>query len=113
MERRRVLTEQRGQDPNSYIYIEPWTIIQTNMSQQQRMGGQPMIILGEDSQRMKDRDAQSHNIEAAQAVSESVRSTLGPKGMDKMLVSSMGDVTVTNDGAPSSRRWTSTTRRPR
>ena len=57
-----------------------------------------MIILGEDSQRMKDQDAQSHNIAAAQAVAESVRSTLGPKGMDKMLVSSMGDVTVTNDG---------------
>ena len=68
------------------------------MSQQQRMGGQPMIILGEDSQRMKDRDAQSHNISAAKAVAESVRSTLGPKGMDKMLVSSMGDITVTNDG---------------
>nr|WP_232503986.1 thermosome subunit beta [Natronomonas pharaonis] len=62
------------------------------------MGGQPMIILGEDSQRMKDRDAQSHNIAAAKAVAESVRSTLGPKGMDKMLVSSMGDITVTNDG---------------
>jgi thermosome len=57
-----------------------------------------MIILGEDSQRMKDRDAQSHNISAAKAVAESVRSTLGPKGMDKMLVSSMGDITVTNDG---------------
>ncbi|MEF8778325.1 MAG: thermosome subunit beta [Natronomonas sp.] len=68
------------------------------MSQQQRMGGQPMIVLGEDSQRMKDRDAQSHNISAAKAVAESVRSTLGPKGMDKMLVSSMGDITVTNDG---------------
>ena len=68
------------------------------MSQQQRMGGQPMIILGDDSQRMKDRDAQSHNISAAQAVAESVRSTLGPKGMDKMLVDSMGDVTITNDG---------------
>jgi len=64
----------------------------------QRMQGQPMIILGEDSQRMKDRDAQSHNIAAARAVAEAVRSTLGPKGMDKMLVSSMGDVTVTNDG---------------
>jgi thermosome len=62
------------------------------------MGGQPMIILGEDSQRMKDKDAQSHNISAARAVAESVRSTLGPKGMDKMLVSSIGDVTVTNDG---------------
>ena len=57
-----------------------------------------MIILGEDSQRMKDKDAQSHNISAARAVAESVRTTLGPKGMDKMLVSSMGDVTVTNDG---------------
>jgi thermosome len=65
---------------------------------QQRMQGQPMIILGEDSQRMKDKDAQSHNIEAARAVAESVRTTLGPKGMDKMLVSSMGDVTITNDG---------------
>src|SRR6056297_454781 len=67
------------------------------MSQRQ-MQGQPMIILGEDSQRMKDKDAQSHNISAARAVAESVRSTLGPKGMDKMLVSSIGDVTVTNDG---------------
>jgi len=68
-----------------------------NMSQQ-RMQGQPMIILGDDSQRMKDKDAQSHNITAARAVAESVRSTLGPKGMDKMLVDSLGDVTVTNDG---------------
>jgi thermosome len=57
-----------------------------------------MIIMGEDAQRMKDKDAQEHNIAAARAVAESVQSTLGPKGMDKMLVSSMGDVTVTNDG---------------
>jgi thermosome len=57
-----------------------------------------MIILGEDAQRMKEKDAQEHNIAAARAVAESVRSTLGPKGMDKMLVSSMGSVTVTNDG---------------
>ncbi|MEF8851737.1 MAG: thermosome subunit beta [Haloarculaceae archaeon] len=62
------------------------------------MQGQPMIILGEDSQRMKDQDAQAHNISAARAVAESVKSTLGPKGMDKMLVDSLGDVTVTNDG---------------
>ncbi|WP_373222054.1 thermosome subunit beta [Halorientalis marina] len=68
------------------------------MSQQQRMQGQPMIIMGEDAQRMKDKDAQEHNIAAARAVAESVQSTLGPKGMDKMLVSSMGSVTVTNDG---------------
>jgi thermosome len=57
-----------------------------------------MIIMGEDAQRMKDKDAQEHNIAAARAVAESVQSTLGPKGMDKMLVSSMGSVTVTNDG---------------
>ncbi|WP_375142075.1 thermosome subunit beta [Natronoarchaeum rubrum] len=60
--------------------------------------GQPMIVMSEDSQRVKDRDAQDYNIAAARAVAESVRSTLGPKGMDKMLVDSMGDVTITNDG---------------
>ena len=64
----------------------------------QQMQGQPMIILGDDAQRMKDKSAQEHNIAAARAVAESVRSTLGPKGMDKMLVSSLGDITVTNDG---------------
>ncbi|WP_049979541.1 thermosome subunit beta [Halolamina rubra] len=68
------------------------------MSQRQRGGGQPMIIMGEDSQRVKDKDAQEYNISAARAVAEAVRSTLGPKGMDKMLVDSMGDVTITNDG---------------
>jgi thermosome len=68
------------------------------MAQQQRMQGQPMIIMGDDAQRVKDKDAQEHNISAARAVADAVRSTLGPKGMDKMLVSSMGDVTVTNDG---------------
>ncbi|MDS0296339.1 thermosome subunit beta [Halogeometricum luteum] len=57
-----------------------------------------MIIMGEDAQRVKDRDAQEYNINAARAVAEAVRSTLGPKGMDKMLVDSMGDVTITNDG---------------
>ncbi|MFP8952030.1 thermosome subunit beta [Natrialbaceae archaeon A-arb3/5] len=60
--------------------------------------GQPMIVMSEDSQRIKDKDAQDHNISAARAVAESVRSTLGPKGMDKMLVDSMGSVTITNDG---------------
>jgi thermosome len=57
-----------------------------------------MIIMGEDAQRVKDKDAQEYNISAARAVAESVRSTLGPKGMDKMLVDSMGTVTITNDG---------------
>ncbi len=62
------------------------------------MQGQPMIVMSEDSQRVKDKDAQEHNITAARAVADAVRSTLGPKGMDKMLVDSMGDVTITNDG---------------
>ena len=64
----------------------------------QRMGNQPMIVLSEDSQRTSGKDAQSMNITAGQAVSEAVRTTLGPKGMDKMLVDSTGDVVVTNDG---------------
>jgi thermosome len=57
-----------------------------------------MIVMSEESQRVKDQDAQNYNISAARAVSEAVKSTLGPKGMDKMLVDSMGDVTITNDG---------------
>ncbi|WP_134668334.1 thermosome subunit beta [Halorussus marinus] len=64
----------------------------------QRMQGQPMIVMSDESQRVKDKDAQEHNITAARAVADAVRSTLGPKGMDKMLVDSMGDVTITNDG---------------
>ena len=48
--------------------------------------GQPMIIMGDDAQRVQDRNAQDYNISAARAVAQSVRSTLGPKGMDKMLV---------------------------
>ncbi len=68
------------------------------MSQRQRMGNQPMIVLSEDSQRTSGKDAQSMNITAGKAVAESVRTTLGPKGMDKMLVDSSGGVVVTNDG---------------
>ena len=64
-----------------------------------QMAGQPIFILREGSQRTKGREAQSNNIMAAKAVAEAVRTTLGPKGMDKMLVDSMGDVVITNDGA--------------
>ena len=67
------------------------------MSQRMQQG-QPMIIMGDDAQRVKDKDAQEYNISAARGVAESVRSTLGPKGMDKMLVDSTGGVTITNDG---------------
>ncbi|MDY0266795.1 MAG: thermosome subunit alpha [Methanimicrococcus sp.] len=63
------------------------------------MSGQPIFILSEGSKRTRGSDAQNNNIMAAKAVAEAVRTTLGPKGMDKMLVDSMGDVIVTNDGA--------------
>ncbi|MFH1649506.1 MAG: thermosome subunit alpha [Candidatus Woesearchaeota archaeon] len=59
---------------------------------------QPIYILPEDSRRTRGRDAQGMNIQAAKLVAEAVRTTLGPKGMDKMLVDSMGEVIVTNDG---------------
>jgi len=59
---------------------------------------QPIFILPEGTQRTMGRDAQRNNIMAAKLVAETVRTTLGPKGMDKMIVDSMGDVTVTNDG---------------
>ena len=62
-------------------------------------GQQPIFIMKEGTQRTSGRTAQSNNIAAAKAVADAVRSTLGPKGMDKMLVDSMGDVVITNDGA--------------
>ncbi len=62
-------------------------------------GQQPIIVLREGTERTKGKGAQFNNIAAAKAVADAVRSTLGPKGMDKMLVDSMGDVVITNDGA--------------
>lgn len=66
---------------------------------QGQQGQAPIFILKEGTQRTRGRTAQSNNIAAAKAVADAVRSTLGPKGMDKMLVDSMGDVVITNDGA--------------
>ncbi|HUS56754.1 MAG TPA: thermosome subunit beta [Thermoplasmata archaeon] len=63
------------------------------------MGNQPVIILREGTESTKGKTAQANNIMAAKAIADSVRSTLGPKGMDKMLVDSMGDIVITNDGA--------------
>ncbi|MBC7110308.1 MAG: TCP-1/cpn60 chaperonin family protein [Archaeoglobi archaeon] len=63
------------------------------------LGGQPVLILKEGTTRTRGRDAQEMNIMAAKIVAEAVRSTLGPRGMDKMLVDSLGDVVITNDGA--------------
>jgi len=62
------------------------------------LGGIPVLVLREGSERTRGRDAQSANINAAKAVASAVRTTLGPKGMDKMLVDSLGDVVITNDG---------------
>ncbi|MEM3004025.1 MAG: thermosome subunit beta, partial [Candidatus Bathyarchaeia archaeon] len=64
-----------------------------------KIGGQPVLILKEGTTRSVGREAQRSNIAAARVVAECVRSSLGPKGMDKMLVASFGDVTITNDGA--------------
>ncbi len=63
------------------------------------MSQQPIIILREGTERTRGRDAQRNNIMAAIVIGEAVKSALGPKGMDKMLVDSFGDITVSNDGA--------------
>lgn len=62
------------------------------------IGQTPVLILREGTKREKGKGAQFSNISAAKAIGEAVRSTLGPRGMDKMLVDSMGDVVITNDG---------------
>ncbi|WP_087036959.1 thermosome subunit beta [Thermococcus litoralis] len=64
-----------------------------------QLAGQPILILPEGTQRYVGKDAQRLNILAARIVAETVRTTLGPKGMDKMLVDSLGDIVITNDGA--------------
>lgn len=64
-----------------------------------RQMNQPMMFLPEGSRRVLGRDAQRVNILIAKAVANAVKSTLGPKGMDKMLVDDLGDVTISNDGA--------------
>ena len=61
--------------------------------------GQPIIILKEGASRTRGKEAKRSNITAAKIIAEVVKSTLGPRGMDKMLVDSLGDVTITNDGA--------------
>jgi len=61
--------------------------------------GQPVLILKEGTARRRGRDAQRNNIMAARIIAEVLRTTLGPRGMDKMLIDSLGDITITNDGA--------------
>ena len=80
---------------------------------QGQQGQAPIFILKEGTQRTRGRTAQSNNIAAAKAVADAVRSTLGPKGMDKMLVDSIGDVVITNDGATILKEMDIDTPRPR
>src|SRR5437867_10862414 len=67
--------------------------------QQGSAGGVPVLILKEGASQTKGRDAQNNNISAAKLIAEIVRSSPGPRGMDKILVDTLGDVTITNDGA--------------
>ena len=62
-------------------------------------GGQQVIVLKEDTERQRGRDARKSNMMAAQIIAEVLKTTLGPKGMDKMLIDSLGDITITSDGA--------------
>jgi thermosome len=64
-----------------------------------QLSGQPILILKESTTRTEGKDAQRANVSAARVLGELIRSSLGPKGMDKMIVDSFGDVTITNDGA--------------
>ena len=61
--------------------------------------GVPVIILKEGSEEVREKEARTQNINAMMAIAETVKSTLGPKGMAKMLVDSLGEITITNDGA--------------
>jgi thermosome len=63
------------------------------------MSNVPIIILREGTEETREREARTQNINAMVAIAETVKSTLGPKGMDKMIVDSLGDTTITNDGA--------------
>jgi archaeal chaperonin len=65
----------------------------------QTQNGQPVLILKEGTSRSRGKEAQRNNIRAAQIIGEVLKTTLGPRGMDKMLIDSLGDITITNDGA--------------
>jgi thermosome len=74
-------------------------ITQMTQAQFTQINGQPVMILREGTSRSRGRDAQRSNITAAKVIAETVKSSLGPKGMDKMLVDGLGDITITSDGA--------------
>ncbi|MFX1305473.1 MAG: thermosome subunit beta [Promethearchaeota archaeon] len=64
-----------------------------------QLGGTPVLIMKEGTERQRGKDAMQNNIAAAIVIAEAVRTSLGPRGMDKMLVDQFGDVVITNDGA--------------
>ena len=64
-----------------------------------QLGGTPVLLLKEGTERTRGKDAMTNNIAAAKVIAEAVRTSLGPRGMDKMLVDQFGDVVITNDGA--------------
>ena len=69
------------------------------MAAQATKANMPVVLLKDGAEQSKGRDAQKNNIAAAKIIAEIVHTSLGPRGMDKMLVDSLGDVTITNDGA--------------
>jgi thermosome len=78
-------------------YLNDWGNNVAYLTQTQ--SGQPVLILKEGTSRNRGKEAQRNNIMAAKIIAEAIRSTLGPRGMDKMIVDSLGDITITNDGA--------------
>src|SRR5919206_2783464 len=68
-------------------------------SVQTTAGGMPVLILKEGTKESKGKEAQKNNLTAAKLIADIVKTCLGPRGMDKMLVDTLGDVTITNDGA--------------
>src|ERR1700745_2415463 len=87
----------RSQGSGRQFIYTPWSCIVRRIQMSATV--QPVIILKEGSGESRGREAQRNNITAAKLIAEVVRTSLGPRGMDKMLVDSLGDVTITNDGA--------------
>jgi thermosome len=84
---------------NGFAGIRETRIKTVRFEMSQQLGGQPIIILSQGTTRNRGQEAQHSNIMAAKAIAGAVRTTLGPRGMDKMLVGSTGDIVITNDGA--------------
>jgi thermosome len=84
---------------NGFAGISETKIQKLRFYMSQQLGGQQVMILREGTTRTRGKEVQRSNIMAAKAIAGAVRSTLGPRGMDKMLVSGSGDIVITNDGA--------------